>query len=245
MEELYDMIFKRKSVRRFDSGLSVSENEMQEIRQKIENLIPLDNAIRVRFRIVKKAETTSKRGEYCLLLYSERKAGYLLNAGYLLEQMDLYFASNDIGTCWYALAKPGELQYDGLDYVIMMAFGKSHPIDFRKDISKCKRKDSKEIWGGVFDPKVAEAVRYAPSACNTQPWRVFGGDHSIKVYRTSAIRSFMPKNKLSYYNSIDMGIFLCFLDIVLKHNNYAFERTLSPEHSPEEEQIEIATYMIR
>ncbi|SET34752.1 hypothetical protein SAMN05660297_02134 [Natronincola peptidivorans] len=39
MKELYDMIFKRKSVRRFDEELLVSEKEMQEIKQKLESLI--------------------------------------------------------------------------------------------------------------------------------------------------------------------------------------------------------------
>ncbi|SET34739.1 hypothetical protein SAMN05660297_02133 [Natronincola peptidivorans] len=128
--------------------------------------------------------------------------------------MDLFFASLDIGACWYALAKTEELQHDGLDYVIMIAFGKSRPEDFRKNISKCNRKDLKTIWHGEFNHTVADTVRYAPSACNTQPWRVVSDNNCIKVYRHTLIKSFIPKNKLPYYNSIDMGIFLCFLEIV-------------------------------
>jgi len=244
MEELYDMIFKRKSVRKFDEELLVSEEELEEIKQKVESLIPLDKDIRVTFRIVKRTETTSKRGEYCLLMYSEQKVHYLLNAGYMLEQMDLYLASLDIGSCWYALAKTTELRYDGLDYVIMMAFGKSRPEDFRKDLSKCNRKDSKTIWKGEFDPGIADVVRYAPSACNTQPWRVVSDNHCIKVYRSTLVKSFMPVNKLPYYNSIDMGIFLCFLEIALRHSNYAFDRILTKEQNPNNENIEIAAYNI-
>jgi nitroreductase len=41
MEELYDMIFKRKSVRRFDKELTVSEEELQKIKGKMERLVPL------------------------------------------------------------------------------------------------------------------------------------------------------------------------------------------------------------
>jgi hypothetical protein len=244
MEELYDMIFKRKSVRKFNEELFVSGEEMEAIKKKIENLIPLDKDIRVKFRIAKRTETTSKRGEYCLLMYSERKSSYLLNAGYMLEQMDLFFASQDIGACWYALAKTTELKYDGLDYVIMMAFGKSRSEHFRKDLFKCNRKDSKTIWNGEFNQGVADVVRYAPSACNTQPWRVVSDNNCIKVYRNTLIKSFIPANKLPYYNSIDMGIFLCFLEIALKHNNYTFSRTLSIKQNSNEENIEIAAYNI-
>ena len=51
----------------------------------------------------------------------------------------------------------------------MLAFGKSRPEDFRKDVSKCKRKNTEEIWNGEFINDVANIVKYAPSACNTQP----------------------------------------------------------------------------
>ncbi|WP_278286610.1 MULTISPECIES: hypothetical protein [unclassified Clostridium] len=41
MNELYDMIFKRKSFRQFDDTLTLSEEELQYINEKIESLNPL------------------------------------------------------------------------------------------------------------------------------------------------------------------------------------------------------------
>jgi len=245
MEELYDMIFKRKSVRRFDETLSISKENIHEITQQLEKLIPLVSDISVKFRIVEKAETSSKRGEYCLLMYSENKPQYLLNAGYLLEQMDLFLASRDIGVCWYALAKTKELLYEGHDYVIMLAFGKSRPEDFRKDYTKCSRKGGDTIWKGQFDSNIVDVVRYAPSSCNTQPWRVVSENNCIKVYRNTLIKCFFPANKLPFYNSIDMGIFLCFLEITLAHNGYEFSRILSLKEAAGTELIEVATYTIQ
>lgn len=239
------MIFKRKSIRRFDEALSLTEDELQEVRQKTETLIPLVNDMRVKFEIAERASTTAKRGEYCLLLYSEKKPLYLLNAGYLLEQTDLFLTSHDIGACWYALAKPKEAQLDGLDYVMMLAFGKSRPQDFRKKVSDFKRKSSEEIWQGDFDSVVIEAVRLAPSACNTQPWRIASNSSCIKVYRNTMIKSFIPKSKLPYYNSIDMGIFLCFLEIALTKKCYAFDKTLILQKCPVEGLLEIAQYLIK
>jgi len=244
MEEFYDMIFKRKSIRKYDEALSISGKEIQAIQKQIETLVPLDEDIRVGFKIVKREETTARFGEYCLLVYSEQKLHYLLNAGYMLEQMDLFFTARDIGACWVGLAKPKEQQYEGLEYVIMIAFGKSHVEDFRKDLSECNRKDSKTIWRGEFDPRVVDIVRYAPSACNSQPWRVVSGDHCIQVYRNTAIKSFIPVKKLPYFNSIDMGIFLCFLEITLQHNEYSFDRKLCEEQDTAQKEIEIAEYRI-
>jgi len=244
MKELYDMIFKRKSVRQFDETLVVSEEELLEIKYKMQSLTPLVKDIRVHFKIVQRAETTSKRGQYCMLLYSETKADYLLNAGYLLEQVDLFMASMNIGVCWYALAKPMELRLNDLEYVIMLAFGKSRPEDFRKDVLKCKRKNTEEIWNGELLDEIANVVKYAPSACNTQPWRVSYHDNCLKVYRTRVIKCFFPVDKLPYYNSIDMGIFLCFLEITLGHNGYEFESTLYQDKDSQSERIEIATYKI-
>jgi len=245
MKELFDIFFKRKSVRKFDKELFLAEEELAEIKQAIERLIPLVDNIKVRLEIVKRADTTAKRGEYCLLMYSEKQPHYLLNAGYMLEQMDLLLASRDIGVCWYALAKTNEAQLDGLDYVIMLAFGKSRPQDFRKAVSEFKRKSRNELWEGDFNADVIEAVRLAPSACNTQPWRIVSAGNSIKVYRNTMVKSFIPANKLPYYNSIDMGIFLCFLEIALIQYDYAFNRTLSTEGGSDKELLEIANYNIK
>ncbi len=245
MENLYDMLFKRKSIRKYDKKLSVSEKEMQLIKQQIEALVPLDKDIGVRFKIVKREETSARWGEYCLLIYSEKKANYLLNAGYMLEQMDLFFASLDIGACWVGMANPEEQQLDGLDFVIMITFGKSRPEDFRKDLAECNRKDSSMIWQGKFDPAVVDAACCAPSACNSQPWRVVSEDHCIQVYRNPSTLSLtLSKNRLHYFNAVDMGIFLCFLEISLQHNKYLFKRTVCEEQDTAAKQIKIAEYSL-
>jgi hypothetical protein len=35
----------------------------------------------------------------------------------MLEQIDLFMTSLNIGVCWYGVAKPKEMLYDGLKYV--------------------------------------------------------------------------------------------------------------------------------
>lgn len=243
MKELYKMIYKRKSMRKFDSNLLVSKEELEAIKNQFENIIPLITDIKIKFEIVRKSETTAKFGEYALLLYSEKKENYLVNAGYMLEQIDLFMSSINIGACWYGMAKPKSDFGEGLDYVIMLSFGKSKESDFRQDFTKCKRKKESEVFEGEFDKEVLNLLRYAPSACNSQPWKAIFEDKQIKVYRDSKAKSIIPFVTLSYHNELDMGIFLCFLEIIITEHGYTFERTISDNLQKDKSgMIQIASY---
>lgn len=237
------MIFKRKSFRKFNESLTLSKEELQDIEQKIENLVPLINGIEIKYKIVPRNRTTSKRGEYCLLIYSEEKEHYLLNIGYMFEQLDLYLVSKNIGVCWYGMGKVKEPQYEKFRYVIMMAIGKAEESEFRKDYKKSKRKETADIWKGDLINEIGDFVKYAPSACNTQPWYVICENNTIKVYRTTEVKSIMPEEKVPFYNSIDMGIYLYFLELALYHNSISFQRTLGVEIN-DSNLISIATYIL-
>ena len=172
---LYDMIFKRKSFHLFRNigNEHITATELKDIENQFSKFKPLVEDINVKIKIVKDS-TTCKRGqEYCILLYSEKKDNYLQNIGYLGEQLDLYLVSKNIGTLWFGIGKVEEKQIDGLDFVIMIAIAKvDSPSKFRKDMYKSKRKELSEIWNGDNYLDIANIVRFAPSACNTQPWIV-------------------------------------------------------------------------
>ena len=87
-------------------------------------------------------------------------------------------------------------------------------------------------------------MRFAPSACNTQPWIVESSENELKVYRyrKPGKRGIMPTDMVIYYNQIDIGIFLCFMDIWLTKNNIKFERTLYVEKNVDNEKNLTATY---
>lgn len=67
---------------------------------------------------------------------------------------------------------------------------------------------------------------------------------TLKVYhyKKRGKRGIMPADKVSYYNQIDMGIFLCFLDLCLEHNGMDFECTHFGDNGSEEEKTIVATY---
>lgn len=242
MSELYETIFKRKSMRKFH--MTLDEDTLFAVKRQAGRLVPLIRDINVKTEIVPRTETTAKFGKYCLLFYSEKKPGYLLNAGYMLEQMDLFLAMRDIGACWYGLAKAKKPKPSGMDYVIMLSFGQSAPEDFRQSVTEFKRKSVKDIWEGEFDSGVKEAVRLAPSASNTQPWRVFSEGDRIRVFRETNIKAFISAKLLPYFNTIDMGISLFFLETALSEKGYPFERKLNLKEAPEKGQIKVAEYTL-
>ena len=247
MEEiLYPMIFKQKSFHLFKDTGSISATELLDIGEKFRTCKPLAADIRVDMKIVPAGETTCKRGEeYCILLYSEQKEHSLQNIGYLGQQLDLYLASRNIGALWFGIGKPREPQYHGLDFVIMIAIAKMPEDKFRKDMFKSKRKPLKEIWVGDQHLDIAGIARFAPSACNTQPWIVESEEKEIAVYRYKkpGKRGIMPADRVTYYNRIDMGIFLLFLEVCMTQKGIMFERTLHPDVGDGEKTL-AATYLL-
>lgn len=240
----YNMIFKRKSFHVFKDIIPFTKEDINQIEHQINRLTPLSNEIEVAFRIVPKQETTCKRGEYCILIYSEIKEYYLQNVGYLGEQLDLWLASKDIGMCWYGIGNTNEQKHNGLDFIIMLAIAKTEEKNFRKDYTKSKRKPLNEIWFGQQNQEIANAIRYTPSACNTQPWYIECNLNQLVLYRITGKRGIMPQNKVSYYNRIDIGIMMLFLDVCLNHKNYTFSRQLFVDFKQEKNKTINAKYLI-
>ena len=248
-KDLYEMIFKRKSFHLFRNigNKHITEKELKDIEKEFSKLKPLVDDIKIKIKIEKK-KSILRGQEYCILFYSEKKDNYLQNIGYIGEQLDLYLVSKNIGTLWFGIGKPDEQQLDGLDFVIMIAISKvDSPDKFRKDMYKSKRKELSEIWSGDNYLDIANIVRFTPSACNTQPWKVESSEKEIKVYRyrKEGKRGIMPKDRVIYYNQIDIGIFLCFLELCLEHNNINYNKELFSEEDHEIENNLTAIYQLK
>ncbi|MBQ0065025.1 MAG: nitroreductase [Firmicutes bacterium] len=241
----YDMIFKRKSFHIFRETETLNKEEIEGIEQYIQTLTPLQKDIAYTIRLVREEKTSCKRGaEYCILFYSERKEGYLQNIGYIGEQLDLYLTSKSIGTLWFGIGKP-DIEIENQEYIIMIAIAKMAENKFRKDMFKAKRKSLEEIWKGE-PTNFSNIIRFAPSACNSQPWIVEHKNHELFVYRYKkpGKRGIMPVQKVSYYNRIDIGIFLYFLEICLEHEKISYQRELFAD-SQEEECVLVAKYQMK
>ena len=55
-------------------------------------------------------------------------------------------------------------------------------------------------------------------------------------YKKPGKRGIMPADKVNYYNRIDIGIFLCFMDLCLNHENIEFEREIFADNNDNEKE---------
>lgn len=228
--ELYEIIEKRKSVRKFDMN-SLDSVLLQQIKQFAEEVTPLIPDIRVKFNVYSHEEVKSLlaiKAPHYVGIYSENKDNFLLNAGYMLQQMDLYLSANNLGSCWLGMAKPSVAlpeAVDGLDFVIMLAFGNPKEEVHRSSKVEFKRKSLEEIREGSGYEEIMEAARLAPSARNTQTWYFICKEKEILVCRRHT--GFVTEHLMSRLNTIDVGIAMCHLDLALE--NRGMERDVTIE----------------
>ncbi len=242
----YHTIFKRKSFHVF-RGIGdekISQQELDDMMSAFESLEKLYPDTKVRLRVMPASNWNDVRGaEYCVLIYSEKNENYLMNAGYLGQQLDLYLVDHNIATLWYGLGKPDFPVWEGLDYVIMFAIHKvSDSKKYRKDMFQSKRKELSDIWFGDT-LGIGEIARFAPSACNSQPWKVANDGTTLTVARyTKQSKVGLMSPAVAFYdNRIDIGIFLCILEICMAEKKLSARRELFTDEIAQEHTV-VAKY---
>ena len=180
---LNEMIYRRKSCRSF-TNVPVDAEMLQTI--KVFPMQPLYPEIKVCWDIVSRNQvkcicpwTTPQ----LIAIYSEKAAGWLENVGFLFQQMDLYLQSLGLGVCWLGMGRMNPKTtavVDGMQFVIMLAFGHPKGDQQRHDLNGFKRKALSQISDRV-DPRL-EPARLAPSAVNSQPWYFTHGDDALHVF---------------------------------------------------------------
>lgn len=247
MKKLYNYLDKRLSIRKVNPNNLLTKDDLNKIISYLNYLQPLFKDLDVSFELVDKDKTNSKIGEYQLLIYSNKyddnDLNYLLNIGYMVEQLDLYLFSLNIGCCWLGLPKPKK-EFKNKQYVIMLGITKISEIDLRNDISLFKRKNIDEIWEGSFNEDVMNKSILAPSACNSQSWKVKVENNILYVYRDRNVKTIIPKGFRNFFNTIDLGIFMCFLEITMIYNDIKFERIINNTIDPKNNFVLVAQYNI-
>ena len=101
-----------------------------------------------------------------------------------------------------------------------------------------------DIWEGET-LGIAEIARFSPSACNTQPWFVKNNRNELAVFRYKAPgkRGIMPARAVKFYNRIDIGIFLCIMEICMAEKNIEAKRELFID-AEDKEYSEVARYLL-
>ena len=160
---LYEAIFVRKSVRSYTNDV-LSPQLLDKIREHFHELTGLFGGIATSMSILDNRKGQQKllslfsvKAPYYMAFYSEEAPRYLMNTGYLMEQMVLYLCSQGIGTCFIGSRRVRkELQSkDGRKLVGLVAFGKSKGPCTRKQAEAnrlaldeiCVFKEIPRQWG--------------------------------------------------------------------------------------------------
>ena len=209
--DLSSIIYKRKSVRKY-TGEPVDDHTVSKILDFCDRARPLYPDIRVKAMVVDREQVRFYlpwKTPQVLAIFSENKPGYLENAGFLFQQVELYLHHSGLGTCWMGLGKfrKDELvQMAGMEFVIFIAFGTpAEPLC--REQKEFKRKPMAQI-SDREDPRL-ECARLAPSSTNSQPWYFTHQEDVIHVFCNEA--GFLRHKLLGSMNRIDMGIALSHL----------------------------------
>ncbi len=213
-ESLYKTIFGRKSVRTYAAEV-LDDATLDRVRSAAKELVPLFPEIHVELEIV---DGDFVRGRFkvdapqFLAFFSEPKTGCHANAGFMMQQMDLWFSSNGIGSCWQGGPNVTESVESpaGMEYVIMLAFGKPGEDIHRKSVAEFKRDPLSKMSSVKNVDGMMEAARLAPSAMNNQPWFFTGDATKVNAYAGKSIIA-------GRMNQISTGNALCHLWLAAEH----------------------------
>ena len=210
--KLEEQIYLRKSCRKYlDEPVNLDL-----IDEFMSNVKPLNEDIKYRYEFLKQNEVSSKmhfKAPYYLAIYSEIKENYMVNAGFIFQQLCLYLQSQGIGSCWLGLGSPKKKDSE---FVILISFGKSD--DMTRTLDEFKRNNLSKISDEV--DKSLIPAQLAPSAMNSQPWYFKHTVDGFDVYQVK--QNIIKRQLLKRWNPIDMGIAISHMYIA-NENTFEFK----------------------
>jgi hypothetical protein len=225
---LYETIFARRAVRKFD--MTPLAGEILDDIIKFIKATKHINGQDAQFEIAAAGAVSGQSAPHYILAFCEEQDQGFANVGYVLAKTDLYMQSIGLGTCWLGMAKP---KANNEKFCILLAFGKTN-VPVRKGAEEFKRLPVSEISDA--DNEIAQAARLAPSAMNSQPWKLHFEDNKIIIrYFGRGMMKAMLKKKMS---KIDAGIVTRYTAIALEKAGKQIQ-SITPHTSGNDFDIEI------
>ena len=198
-EKLVEAIKSRKSVRQYKDIL-LTEEEIAKIKEYLSNSnnfeTPFGSKVRIELKDDLKTMPVKKAPKYAVLVTPINQNG-LIDGGYVFEKFIIYLESIGLNTCQIGMFKREEVVLDvkaeeGQMILLCTPIGHgTEKASFKEKAIKAiiGSKRRKELDEMFFENDKMEAVkderkrgcldlvRWAPSALNSQPWRIiFDGE---------------------------------------------------------------------
>lgn len=238
--KVYEMIYGRRSVRRYADALDMSELKAA-VDTGLAGASSLPGQAKPTVQVLSAKAAASAfsgivgaygkvKSPAYLLFSAKPQKDYLTQAGYVGEQLALWLTSQGYGTCWIGIPlNTGRLIADnplppGETYIILMAAGKpAEGTSLLRDMQGYNRKALPEMVTGQIRPEwrpILKAARIAPSASNGQPWLFACKEEGIDLY---CVLGRGPIQKKFYHrlNEIDGGIALAHITLAAWAAGYA------------------------
>ena len=216
--DLYPHIFKRKSIRKYSDTPMLAE-EINTVQGAIYSLTPLFPKEKYTLEF-----NPDKQRVYA---YCENTITGNANVGFLLQQLDLALFSASLGRLWFGMGRePKDLKtMPTLSYAICLKIGVATEPIARQSTNEFDRKPINEVIDNIDLQPAFEAVRLAPSARNSQPWRFIREGDAIHAFRKRP--GFIAAALLGRMNQCDMGIALCHAILALEHDGHTIKEISS------------------
>ncbi|MGF6376550.1 nitroreductase [Clostridiales Family XIII bacterium PM5-7] len=213
---LFESIDQRKSCRSYTME-PLSEPQLEEIHAAIAGFDQLYPDVKLDYRLATETKGLYRvKAPHYLVVSGNGQKGEKESAGFLFEQLVLWFDAMGIGCVWLGEAK--DAQNYRKDDLITIAFGPSDESVHRKK-TEFKRKAIEEITNDPQDPCIG-AVHLAPSGMNLQPWFLEKRDDKVLLYK----KNLKPPLSFLYKKvDVDMGIALCHYALACRQMDVPFQ----------------------
>lgn len=218
---LYASIAKRKCCRKYDLQL-LNQEILEKIADAIEHFTPLFPNVPIQWRFTNKVKGRFHvEAPHYIIISGQGNPSEKENAGFLFQQLVLWFDAMEIGCVWLGESKDAQTARSKED-LIAIGFGSpKEPVHRTKE--QFKRKPIDKITNTPQDECI-QAVRLAPSGMNLQPWYFEKDSERVLVYQ----QKLKPPVSLLYkHTDIDMGIALCHYALACKERGKSFFFTRS------------------
>lgn len=237
-----EIIKNRKSIRSFD-GTPLRQEDQDSFAQYLREL-DNPFGVPVEFRLLDastaglSSPVITGAGTY-LAAKAERTGHYELSLGYSFEKACLYAASKGIGTVMLAVSLNRAAFENAMEVKATEVMPVASPVGYpaakrslrdalmRKGLKADERLPFEKLFfHDSFDKPLLqkdageyadalEAVRWAPSATNRQPWRVVVAENDIHFYELKS----MKDSPLGDIQKVDIGIALSHFDLCMTEDN--------------------------
>ncbi len=166
-----------------------------------------------------------------MVITSEKKEGYLINAGYIMEQILLKAYELEIGSCWIDVLEEMDAlrnklnMEDPKDIVAMAALGYPKKNIFGIETSVSDRESIEDLvflerWGQPMELDILNQrglgeifyyVRHAPSWGNIQPWRfILDNDKLVLIMLND--EKYGKGDSIDKEHDLDCGIIMLYIE---------------------------------